>query len=411
MKKFISFKEAFDLTLSHVAAGKAETLPLDQLNGKILSADLVSNVNCPSISTSRKDGYALISADVAAASKQKSVQLKIVGSLTAGDMVHFEICSGQAARVTTGAAIPASADAVISEEFCQRSEDVISAYNTAAAGRNILECGADIKKGELVARKGEKLSPAMVGLLASAGIDKAPVYHSPRVSVIATGDEVIAPGRPLAEGKLYASNMIELCAWLAEHRLSYTAELVDDSKTDIRAAITGQLPAADVFITSGGAWGSERDLIIKVAESLNWQGIYHRVRMGPGKPVGFGLIENKPIFILPGGPPSNEMAFLQLALPALLKMKGEPNVKFPVAGARLTETVHGHRDWTEFIHAHLDREGGQLIVRPAKLKSRLQSMARKEALILIPEDRDEITAGERVEFQILEMSKFNSLSI
>ena len=411
MKKFISFKEAFDLTLSHVGAGKTETLPLNQLNNRVLSADLVSNANCPSISTSRKDGYAVISADVAAASKQNPVQLKIVGSLTAGDMDHFEICSGQAARVTTGAALPARADAVISEEFCQRSEDIISAYNTAATGRNILECGADIKKGELVARKGEKLSPAMIGLLASAGYDKAPVYHSPRVAVIATGDEVIAPGQPLAGGKLYASNMVELCAWLTEYRFSYTAELVDDSKTDIRAAITGQLPVADAFITSGGAWGSERDLIIKVAENLDWQGVYHRVRMGPGKPVGFGLIENKPIFILPGGPPSNEMAFLQLALPALLKMKGEPKVSFPFARARLSETVHGHRDWTDFIHAQLDREKKQLIVRPAKLKSRLQSMARKEALILIPEDRDEITAGEWVEIQILEMSKFNSLSI
>ena len=414
MKKFISFKQALDLTLSHVAADKTETLPLNQLNNKVLCADLVSNVNCPSISTSRKDGYAVISADVTGASQQNPVQLMIVGSLTAGNRVNFDICNGQAARVTTGAALPESADAVISEEFCQRSEDavdIIFARNTAATGRNILECGADIKKGELVARKGEKLSPAMIGLLASAGYDKAPVYHSPRVAVIATGDEVIAPGQPLAGGKLYASNMVELCAWLTEYRFSYTAELVDDSKTDIRAAITGQLPAADAFITSGGAWGSERDLIIKVAESLNWQGVYHRVRMGPGKPVGFGLIENKPIFILPGGPPSNEMAFLQLALPALLKMKGEPKVEFPVARARLTETVRGHKDWTDFIHAQLDKEKGQLIVRPAKLRSRLQSMARKEALILIPEDRDEITAGERVETQIMEMSKFNSLSI
>ena len=413
MKKFISFKEAFDLTLSHIAAGDSESLPLDQLGGNILSADIESIVDCPSSSTSRKDGYAVISADVAAASKQKPVQLKMVGNLAAGDSVHFDIHNGQVARVTTGAALPERADAVISEEFCQRSEDsgdIIFALNTAAAGRNILECGADIRKGELVARKGEKLSPAMIGLLASAGYDKAPVYHSPRVAVIATGDEVIAPGKPLTEGKLYASNMVELCAWLAEYRFSYTAELVEDSKTDIRAAISGQLPAADVFITSGGAWGSERDLIIKVAESLNWQGIYHRVRMGPGKPVGFGLIENKPIFILPGGPPSNEMAFLQLALPALLQMKGEPNVEFPVARARLTETVRGHKDWTDFIHAQLDREKGQLIVRPAKLKSRLQSMARKEALILIPEDRNEISAGERVEIQILEKSKFSSLS-
>ena len=413
MKTFISFKEALDLTLSHVAAGKTESLPLDQLNGKILAADIQSIVDCPSISTSRKDGYAAISADVSEASKQNPVKLNIVGSMTAGDMVDFDISRGQAARVTTGAALPESADAVISEEFCQRSEesaDILSVHNTAAAGRNILECGADIKKGELVARNGEKLSPAMIGLLASAGHDKAPVYHSPKVAVIATGDEVIAPGNPLSKGKLYASNMIELCAWLAEHRFSYTAELVNDSKTDIRAAITGQLPVADVFITSGGAWGSERDLIIKVAESLNWRGVYHRVRMGPGKPVGFGLIENKPIFILPGGPPSNEMAFLQLALPALLKIRGEPIVVFPVVQARLSDTVHGHKDWTDFIHAHLDDDKGQLIVRPAKLKSRLQSMARKEALISIPENRDEITAGERVEIQILEMSKLSYLS-
>ena len=411
MKKFISFKEAFDLTLAHVAAGKTESLPLDQLNGKILSADIASNVDCPSISTSRKDGYAVMSTDVSHASAQKPVKLKIIGALTAGDTASIEIAGGQAVRVTTGAALPKNADAVISEEFCQHSkesEDSILAHNTAAAGRNILERGADIQKGEFVAKKGEKLSPAMIGLLASAGHDMAAVHHSPRVAVIATGDEVIAPGKPLPEGKLYASNMVELCAWLADYRFSYAAELVDDRKTDIRAAISGQLPVADAFITSGGAWGSERDLIIKVAENLNWQGVYHRVRMGPGKPVGFGLIEEKPIFILPGGPPSNEMAFLQLALPALLKMKGEQTPALPVARARLTETVHGHKDWTDFIHARLDKEKGQLVVHPAKLKSRLQSMARKEALISIPEDRDKINAGELVEIQILEKATITS---
>ena len=404
MKTFISFKEAFDLTLSHVAVGKIESLSLEQLNGRILSADIESNVDCPSISTSRKDGYAVLSTDVTEASKQNPIQLKVIGTLAAGDTASFDISSGQAARVTTGAALPNHADAIISEEFCQRSEDsedIIFAHNTAAAGRNILECGADIQKDEIVAKKGEKLSPAMIGLLASAGHAMASVYHSPRVAVIATGDEVIAPGKPLPEGKLYASNMVELCAWLTDYRFSYTAELVDDRKTDIRAAITRQLPVADVFITSGGAWGSERDLIIKVAESLNWQGIYHRVRMGPGKPVGFGLIEKKPIFILPGGPPSNEMAFLQLTLPALLKMKGESNVAFPVARARLSETVRGHKDWTDFIHARLEKEKAQLVVHPAKLKSRLQSMARKEALITIPENRNELAAGETIDIQLL----------
>jgi molybdopterin molybdotransferase len=411
MKTFISFKEAFDLTLANVSVGRTETLALDQLTGKILSADISSEVDCPSSSTSRKDGYAVKSADLSRASAQHPVKLKVVGALTAGDAFRLNIANGQTVRLTTGAALPQGADAVIAEEFCRRTDDGILAHKTAESGRNILERGADIRKGDIIAQKGEKLTPALIGLLASSGLDRAPVCRCPKVAVIATGDEVVAPGEPLAAGKLYASNMIELCAWLSKYRLSYTAALVDDRQADIQAAITDRLPDADVFITSGGAWGSERDLIIKVAEQLQWQGIFHRVRMGPGKPVGFGLIENKPIFILPGGPPSNEMAFLQLALPALLKMKGEPTVTLPVSRARLSETVRGHKAWTDFIHARLAKEKEQLVVRPAKLNSRLKSMARKEALISIPENRDEIRAGELIDIQILEMSTITALSI
>ncbi|MGD8520224.1 MAG: molybdopterin molybdotransferase MoeA [Desulfobacterales bacterium] len=410
MKTLISFKEALYLTLSNVHAVRTEILPLHQLSRNILSEDIVSKVDCPSTSSSRKDGYAVISEDLTGASHQNLVKLNIIGSLVAGDHPKLTLSSGQAVRVTTGAPLPQGCDAVISEEFCRLSGDFIYAVNTAGSGRNILEKGSDIRQGEAIAVKGEKLSPALIGLLASAGLDGAAVHKAPNVAVIATGDEVVAPGKPLPEGKLYASNMVELCAWLSYHDLSHTAELVKDHREDIRSAITKQLSTADVFITSGGAWGSEKDLIIKVAENLNWQGIFHRVRMGPGKPVGFGLLGKKPIFILPGGPPSNEMAFLQLALPALLKMKGDQPIAFPVARARLAETVRGHLDWTDFIHARLEKREGQLVVHPAKLKSRLQSMARKEALIMIPENRKEITAGETTEIQIMETPANLSLS-
>ena len=401
MKTFISFDEALDLTMTHVDPGETEILPLDQLLGKILAEDIVAKVDSPSVTTSRKDGYAVRSSDLAGATGETPVKLVLVGHLAAGDKSDSDITGGQTVRVTTGAPLPGGADAVLSEEFCRQSEDMIIASNTAKKGRNILERGTDIQRHETVAAKGEKLSPALIGLLASAGLDRAPVHKAPKVAVIASGDEVVAPGKPLPDGKLYASNMIEICSWLSFFGLSYFAVLVGDHKQEIQYAITSQLSEADAFITSGGAWGSERDLILDVVEDLNWQGIYRRVRMGPGKPVGFGLLEKKPFFILPGGPPSNEMAFLQLTLPALMKMKGESSFSFPMVRAQLAEAVSGHKDWTQFIHARLEKGKNQLIVTPAKLKSRLKSMARKEALIIIPEGWEEWNAGETIEIQLL----------
>lgn len=401
MKTFIGFKEALELTLANVRAGDTEIISLQQLPGRVLSEDAVARVDCPSVSTSRKDGYAVRSTDLAAASEQNPVSMQIIGQLAAGDIANLKVASGQAVRITTGAPLPEGADAVLSEEFSRKQEDKIAAHNTAEAGRNIHVRGADIRRGETIAAKDAKLTPALIGLLAAAGLDRAPVYKNPQVAVIATGDEVVAPGNPLPEGKLYASNMVALCAWLSGMGLPCTALLVADRKKEIEKAITRQLPEADVFLTSGGAWGSERDLILDVVEHLNWRGIYHRVRMGPGKPVAFGLMNGKPFFCLPGGPPSNEMAFLQLGLPALLKMKGDQAAPFPVAPARLTASVHGKKDWTDFIHARLEKREGQLWVQPARLKSGLQSMARKEALIIVPEARSELSAGETVDIQIL----------
>ena len=401
MKTFIGFDEALELTLAHVSAGESEVLPFSRLTGRILAEDIVARVDSPSSTSSRKDGYAVRSADVARASQQNPVELKLVGRLAAGDHAEIQIVGGQTVRVTTGAPIPNGADAVLSEEFCEATADRIITHHFADEGRNLLRQATDIQEGQQIAAAGEKLHPALIGLLAAAGLDAAPVYQLPKLAIIASGNEVVAPGTPLGDGKLYASNMVEIGSWMDFYGLPYSAELVGDNATEIQAAITSRLTQADVFVTSGGAWGSEHDLMLEVVEKLGGQGVYRRVRMGPGKPVGFSILEGKPFFILPGGPPSNEMAFLQLALPAILKMTGETGFSFPVVRAHLTETVRGHKDWTQFIHARLEDDKNQPTVKPARLLSRLVSMARKDALIIIPEGQEELTAGDTIEAQLL----------
>ncbi len=404
MKTFIGFKEALDMTLANAHADATETLPLSRLTGRILAADVISLVDCPSISSSRKDGYAVQSTDLPAASEDNPVTLKIIGSVTAGESSALKIGQGQTVRITTGAPLPQGADAVLSEEFCERRDDTIAAFNTAESGRNLQPRGKDIRRTEPVAAKGTKLTPALIGLLAAAGHVSARVFSLPKVAVLATGDEVVTPGEPLPEGKLYASNMVAIGSWLALLGVDYRTKLIADRRQDIAAAITEFLPDVDLFVSSGGAWGSEKDLILDVLESLQWRGLYHRVRMGPGKPVGFGLLQNKPFFFLPGGPTSNEMAFIQLVIPALLKMAGDDPALFPFASARLAAGVSGHKRWTDFIHARLENREDQLWACPARLDSGLQSMARKEALIIIPEDRDELAAGEVIPIQLLTLA-------
>ena len=145
-----------------------------------------------------------------------------------------------------------------------------------------------------------------------------------------------------------------------------------------------------------------QDMILRVLEDLAWHGIFHKIRMSPGKPVGFGLLEDKPVFCLPGSPPSNELAFLQLALPGLMKMRGEQKAPFPFVRAQLCKSLSGRKDWTQFIHGNIViGKSKDLMIEPLLKGSRLKAMAKKEAFIIIPEGCEKLIESERVDIQIL----------
>ncbi len=381
----ISFAEAFELILSQIHPLGPELENILFATGRVVADDLIAAVDSPSVDVSLKDGYAVSSSDVENASLENNIALQLVGEVAAGEHWEGELKTGQAVRILSGAPIPDGADAVLAEEFSSRRGAEIMAHNDAGPGRNILSRGSDVEKGNLLVSRGTTLFPPKTGLLAAAGFHNIPVFRRPRVGILACGDEVIAPGKPMLAGKLYASNLVTLAAWCQKSGFEVETCVVKDNEETIRQSMIELIKESDALLTSGGAWSGERDLVVKILTELGWKKIFHRVRMGPGKAVGFGLLENKPVFCLPGGPPSNHMAFLQLALPGLEMMAGAPNPGLPTHKVRVAETITGQKDWTQFIHGTIIENLGKSEFYPIHQKSRLQMISNTEGIVKIPQ--------------------------
>lgn len=398
----MGFSEALQGTLAAISPLSYHRVALSECAGRVVAEDTHSRVCAPSTDASKKDGYAVRSVDIAEATPQDRLRLTLIDTAAAGRPANTALTGGDAIRILTGATIPEGADAVLAEEFAVFNGDRICVFNSTEPGCNILPKGADIRPGELIAARGLRLSPGIIGILAAAGHDALPVYHQPRIAILATGDELVALGEPLPKGKLYASNLEMLKAWCRRYGMRTTVSILKDSPRLIEATIDEAIALHDAVITSGGAWAGDRDFVADTLACLGWNKLYHWVRMGPGKPVGFGMLRNKPVFLLPGGPPSNLTAFLQIALPGLLQLGGDRNPFLPQMAVKLQSGLTSRQiDWTEFVYGTL-REGRQhTIFAPLQLTSRLKAIAFAEAVVAIPEGIESLPAGAVLSAQIL----------
>jgi molybdopterin molybdotransferase len=178
--------------------------------------------------------------------------------------------------------------------------------------------------------------------------------------------------------------------------------VVHDDFDTLTSTLKTMSAGADALITSGGAWTGDRDLVAKTLEGLGWQQYFHRIRIGPGKAVGFGMLDKKPVFILPGGPSSNLMGFLQIALPGLLALAGHANPNLPRINARLAADLEGREcDWTDFFFGRLKEEEGFPVFHPLKGSSRLRAIAEAEAIAAIPEEQEYLLKGSVISVQVL----------
>jgi molybdopterin molybdotransferase len=390
----ISIEEGRRRVLEAVRALDTEGVPLAEACGRVLAEDLRSSVDVPPFDSSAMDGYALVAGPAA--------ELEVIGESRAGRPSERPVAPGVAVRISTGAAVPGGATAVIPVERTSANGDRVEVEETAE-GANIRRAGEDLRAGAVVLARGEVLGPAELGVAASVGRADLRCARRPRVALLVTGDELVQPGGPLGPGQIYTSNGFALAAQIegagAEPVLR---ETVPDTAEATLAALARALETADVAIASGGVSVGPHDHVKGALRALGVEERFWGVALRPGKPTWFGIRDGVLVFGLPGNPVSAMVTFQLFARPALAALQGaDPAARS--ASATLDEPVRRNPRREEAVRVRLRHadDGLHAVTTGEQGSHMLTSMLGADALALVAPGDGVLGAGERVEVQFL----------
>jgi molybdenum cofactor synthesis domain-containing protein len=367
---------------------------LEEALGCVAAAPLEAEELVPPFDNTAMDGFAVRAADTS----DVPAELDVVGTLAAGAAADVEVGPGQAVRIMTGAPIPQGADAVVMVERTRTEGDVVVVEQTASTGDHIRRAGDDLTRGQVVVEPGTVLGPAHLGVLASLGYQRVPVFPRPRVGVLSTGDELVEGPVDLRPGQIRDSNRPTLLALVRQS--DFTAVdlgLVPDDEKAITAAVERGLETCDALVTSGGVSVGDFDYVKVVLDGLgamqSWQ-----VAIKPAKPLAFGVVAGKPVFGLPGNPVSSMVSFELFARPALRQLGGHRRLFRPEVDAVADEPLRRRPDGKlHLVRVKASREGNLWRVRAAggQGSHQLSAAADANALALVP-DGDGVAAGAPV---------------
>lgn len=393
----LSFQDAIKIITACVAPNETEHVNLEDAPGRFLAGEIFSATTLPMYDSAFKDGFAVRFAEVAEATAENPVKVQIAGESFAGGGYQQEIFPEfSACKITTGAYIPQSFDTVIPWEDCRVQNDSVMIDKAPREHQDVTPAGQELKSGERILRKGLKLCPADIGLAAAAGHATLPVVRAPRVGIISTGNELVMPGQPLGDGQIYSSNQFQLKTQIMGMRMHAETRIIEDDFDATLQGVQEMIKHNDVLISSGGSADSEKDFMRGVLQYLDWRMLVEKVNIKPGHTLRFGMLHNKPFFVLPGTPSGTEICFNIFVVPLLLKMAGTESVKPKTVYVRLREKIKGSPKTLTIAQAILSFEPEGPVLDPVpKECGRIKSIARKNALIIVP--REGIEAGQIVE--------------
>jgi molybdopterin molybdotransferase len=374
-------------------------LPLAEAAGAVLAGDVRASSPLPPFDNSAMDGYAVRVADVSAAGPDRPVTLPVAGEVTAGDTREVDVRPGSCVKIMTGALLPRGADAVVPVEWTDGGDRRVAIGRAPEPGNAIRRAGGDASPGDLLLPAGTPLGPAQIGLLAAAGQGSVVARPRPRVTVFSTGNELTEPGMPVRPGQIWESNGYMLAAAARAAGCPARRIIVGDEPAAVLAALRGAVAESDLLVTSGGvSMGGEHD-VVKAALSRLGSVSFRKVAMQPGMPQGFGTLGDPPVpvFTLPGNPVSAYVSFILFVRPALDVLQDHGVVRAPVVSAALTADVRSPGGKRSFLRGILDRSGGTVTPVTGQQSHQLASLARANALIIVPEPVTAVSRGDTVD--------------
>jgi len=411
----ISVEKALKTILVNFQPLGAEKINILDARKRIIGEDVFAPNNIPSADNSAMDGYAVRCTETKGATQEKPLQFKIIEDIPAGKVARKKIKQGEAARIMTGAVIPEGADSVIRQEDTKKDGKTVIIYTSVKKGENIRFAGEDVRKGELVVKKGCSLRPADIGMLAALGKAFVTVYQKPRVAIMSTGDELVDIEATPPLGKIINSNSYSLAAQVLEcGGIPIMLGISRDKKIDLQEKFQTALHA-DVIISSGGVSVGDFDFVKDVMGEIGNSMHFWQVAMRPGKPLAFGAIEGVPLFGLPGNPVSAMVSFEQFVRPSLLKMQGQTKIFRQTAKAICVDEFQKSAGFKHFVRAIVKKEKGQYLasITGDQGSGILKSMVMANALIIMGENETRIKKGEQVTIQLLDdsLSQTESLQL
>lgn len=405
----ITVDEALAHIRETVTALSPTVLPLEAAAGKVLAEDLRAPSDIPAWPQSSMDGYAFAGVALTGSASplerflepgNTPLEFTVTGEIPAGTTPGFILAPGQAARIFTGAMLPAGADTVVMQEKVQVSGDRIRVQDpTLQQGANVRPRGAELTAGALALTAGALLGPAAIGLVAGLGLDRVPVIPLPRISLITTGNELQPPGQPLQPGQVYESNSFALSAALAQIGLPpVTRYAAPDDPPELTRVIREAIGTCDLLLLTGGVSVGDYDFVARALSDCGIRTVFHGVKQRPGKPLYFGVGQTDhplPVFGLPGNPSSVLTCFYIYVLGAIERMSGRTTSRIRQQRLPLDTDYRKAAGLTHFLKG----AAGEAAVTPlgAQESYRMSTYALANCLIRLPEAGTGFTAGDPVD--------------